>query len=872
MERARRRRPALLALVAAALAAFVLLALSGALPVLELLGLERLRLGGGPGEGPAGTAPEAAAGGAGSEASGPRLQGRAGELPPEAPPEPAAPPRVPTASLSGYVLDEEGRGVAGAEVEACRPPSGPLGALGRGYVALLLGEGPAFVAPQDAGARATTAQDGSFRLSAAPQGAIRLRARARGFALGTVDHVLGPVGADTAVVLTLSAAGELRGRVLDERGRAVPGARVAFASPHPLEDFGGEPPAPPSLTDAAGHFGPVALARDEEVGLRVLAEGYRMLSRTVRAGAEPLELRLTPGVPVEVLVTYADDGSPVAGAELVLFEDEQPGEGQDEQVGARAVTDARGRARTRAGERLSGAMLTLPGEAPALWEPDDDEPGDLEGPRPLVWPPPSGVLPLRLVRARRLRGRVVDPDGRPVAGLHVVLAGLLGGVCTQVRTDAEGAFELRGRGGFGGWFGEALFVHGPAWRTQLVTPPPLPAGGRDPEPLTITVVPASSVRGRVLDAQGRPLPGARIGWQQELENGTVLPPRGDGQALLRRAPTFSGPDGRFLLQGLGDERVRLRARHPVFPDAVSGVVALVPGRIGEAGDLVCPAGGTLLVRLEDERGRPLARACLTAQAGDGEAARLHDGAWEGWWDDDGEPAPRRFALSDARGEARLTGLFPGKVHVEVRARGHLPWVAAATVPAEGAAELTLRPPVQRVLSGTLVDPEGRPLSGLIVRAVASPPRPPDLPPGSAGEAAEAAGGRACGGSSEPRELGVPGVLLRHAATTGEDGSFRFEHLPGTAVRLQVQHPGYRPLTLSLPEPREGLRVALVRHLLAPEQRERLRALEAEVAALEAALEEAGVDDPRRERLTRLHAEAEALRTGEPLVLEDAGPR
>ena len=70
-----------------------------------------------------------------------------------------------------------------------------------------------------------TAADGRFTIDVDP-GAFRLRAAAEGYAPGTVEVTVGESpGAE--IRIALSRGGQLRGKVLDSRGRPAPGVRVA---------------------------------------------------------------------------------------------------------------------------------------------------------------------------------------------------------------------------------------------------------------------------------------------------------------------------------------------------------------------------------------------------------------------------------------------------------------------------------------------------------------------------------------------------------------------------------------------------------------------------------------------------------------------
>lgn len=129
-------------------------------------------------------------------------------------------------------------------------------------------------------------------------------------------------------------------------------------------------------------------------------------------------------------------------------------------------------------------------------------------------------LVLRLGPATRsIRGRVVGPDGAPVAQAKVqILDGLVVGSVqcwaedaadgrydSAVSTDANGAFELGGLSArayrLGAWWDDA----------HVVVSPPIPAGSADVVLTLHTDDVRSEVRGRVVTRRGAPLRDAEVG-------------------------------------------------------------------------------------------------------------------------------------------------------------------------------------------------------------------------------------------------------------------------------------------------------------------------------------------------------------------------
>jgi len=249
-----------------------------------------------------------------------------------------------------------------------------------------------------------------------------------------------------------------------------------------------------------------------------------------------------------------------------------------------------------------------------------------------------GAYPDRTVllrRGRDLRGRVLDPLGRPAGGASIEL--FLGcGHGPAVRTAVagpDGVFTLPGVTPGEG----TLWIRSPAGAADYFNLGPSRALGDRPEEFLLS--PGATAAGRVVDASVDPIPGAIVrSWQEQ---------RGPAAA--------TGEDGRFVLEGVepgfgfqvfhpspvGDERthfdsgwvegvpivVRMTAAGPVEPPDETGTLVLRAGRADGK-----PAAGVRFdcVRLDDGSGDD----GVTSDGGDGEDApegeariRVGPGTW-----------------------------------------------------------------------------------------------------------------------------------------------------------------------------------------------------------------------------------------------------
>jgi len=271
------------------------------------------------------------------------------------------------------------------------------------------------------------------------------------------------------------------------------------------------------------------------------------------------------------------------------------------------------------------------------------------------------------------------------------------------RSDAEGRFALRlpspatlrrvavdagaTHGAFADWSGRRLH---PGGRLELDLR--VPAGG--------------TLRGRVVDAVGRPAPGATVRawcatrWDVERDD---APPEPDRE-------THTGHDGAFALEHVGRPFV-LEASAPglVGRKRLHGTIASGAELTGL--ELVLVPRGTIPGRVTDTDGAPLpgVRVSATCDVADpgGEVTEVPD-VYRA------RPAEAR-ALTDAAGAFALEGLAGSPHNVRVEHPGYRPW-EGKHAPENGPLTIELVPGLP--LAGRVLGADGRGLAGASVRAVA----------------------------------------------------------------------------------------------------------------------------------------------------------
>jgi hypothetical protein len=481
---------------------------------------------------------------------------------------------------------------------------------------------------------------------------------------------------------------------------ALPGARVRVFA---VEDDRYLPWAEVA-TDAEG--GAEVAAPAGEYWLLVDAPGRARRSEHVTAGgARARAFIVLPGAePLDVFVR-SGSGQPIAGASVLVRAGDELPHG--------ALTGADGRARLEhVGRRIESVRVSAPGydsalvnpssrrvqvtlSAPAaieiavhdpagqpareaevwisgidFWPPrkvsvEADDLAHIEGltrgsydlrARLGSWVSAAAGVTLELGERRRVtlelsEGRFVEvhvaagdePGAEPVADAEVTLVeGGLSPFPLSSRTGADGAVVL----GPVPPGNAVIHARADGFMSDSVPLPKLDA------PVTIALLRGGTLSGRVVDAEGHAIEGARLevvgndargrpiarqygssGAPRALSERSLgapppLVPMGElgvlagplpvpGMPPPRAAPSSAGVsdlDGNYRIDGVPPGQLRLVARHPDFVESLSEPVTLEPGGSKRV-EIVLSAGATLAGRLLDELGRPIARARIQALSG-----------------------------------------------------------------------------------------------------------------------------------------------------------------------------------------------------------------------------------------------------------------
>ena len=593
----------------------------------------------------------------------------------------------------------------------------------------------------DPGRAVRTDGVGVFTLAEGVESVLSLGGAAPGHRPATLEATVG--GERPELALPPDAA--VAGVVVDPTGRPVAEAEVAARATDRIDSSWEMDRSPRShaVTDAEGRFRIGGVEPGGSRELRVVAEGYAPAERIATAG-EPVRIALARGAEVTGRVFDAH-GTPAGGAEANLYRLPEGGAMRLETVDGERVSDA---------EAVAGAdgRFAVRHVPPGVYDLRVVAPGWAPHDLPSLEVADGGVVDvgrIDLAPAARIAGRVVDPEGEPVAGATVAVdrfayltsrvsrvSRVSSGNPRGVTTDAEGRFSVGGLAP-----GLAVDLHvstqGFRWKQVSGVVPPTE------EPITIELPRGVRVHGTVVDAAGAPVPRAVVESRIEIE--TTGP--GSASRGMSSTTTIADQEGRFDATGLQPGSLTLTVREPG-----GGEGGVVLARTVEEGDVLGP------LRLELVAGPAIEGTVLTGEGAP--AVGVPVSLVRSWSREGGTGSTRAETTTDARGEFRFSGIETGPSTLRAEGIGGVVAARDVVVGEEDVrVELRLEPSREPVIVGRVVTPEGRPLAAARV-TLAGPV--------------------------------VEGEVAPRSEWTDQGGAFRFDRLEPGRYRLTVTADAFAP--------------------------------------------------------------------------------
>lgn len=490
----------------------------------------------------------------------------------------------------------------------------------------------------------------------------------------------------------------LSGRVIDRVGSPIGGARVSLRYRElrgfivlDLEVARSARPLEEQRTGADGTF---AFELDPGLAVDVWAEkeGFSETVTIDRHAGQTLELVLGPGFRVHGRVTRESDGRPVAGATIKAIQ--LGGHAWNHRRDVQTDADGRYELRMPVSENVSLDVLPLVEQARDNLIVQFDGAGEAR-------------LDVQVVEGIEVVGRVTDAaTGRPIAGATI------GEGWTYRRTavsDANGVYRLTGFGETGVY---ELYARAKGFGQAVDSPELIDARRRR---LDFALKPARAARGRLIDAAGRAVAGARV----------AAVAKGRSSAI-DWSSAQSDADGRFTCVDLVPElRHALLVHHEDFatvtydfpPEEMST-------RELDLGEIVLAPPGLIAGRVLDAEGHGVASAALTLEGTNRDRRRLlADPALRE--KEVAEPyVSEREAYADEEGRFWFGQVAEGDYTLAAHDTGRAPLEGLVLTLGAGEqrTDVELVFAVGATLRGRVVDDAGLALGNVKVYAESEPPR------------------------------------------------------------------------------------------------------------------------------------------------------
>ncbi len=424
-----------------------------------------------------------------------------------------------------------------------------------------------------------------------------------------LDIVLRPGGVQvTGVVLDLTGGPIAKAKVTSTRGR-----------------WGRSVDGPPVETDEAGAFTLWADPGSTQVSAR--ADGYADGEATARAPGQ-VEILLTPESALAGTVVDARTNAPIAGATVSLEGSEwSPWSSGDT---ATVTTDAAGTFRIA---RLTPGRYSVFAKAEHGYGRTDGS--VLVGLGQSV----DGIV-IKAYPAFHVSGTVlVASTKEPCEAAWIEMIDTSQNESANLEQGEDKVW--RADGVLPGTYSINVGCEGKQSRAKYA---PVVVATKDVTGLVWEVDDGATVKGRVLDAVGKPVEGASV---------FARSTGGDARSRASYSGDLSEPDGAYVLAGLKAGTYKLEVLTDAGVAPTEGYPVEVPGLETITKDLVLAAGGSIAGTVTDETGKPVANATIMATSG---AQRMRFSGREN--------------RTDAAGAYRIEGLNPGTYRV-VATRGWL---------------------------------------------------------------------------------------------------------------------------------------------------------------------------------------------------------
>ncbi|MHC4930816.1 MAG: carboxypeptidase regulatory-like domain-containing protein [Planctomycetota bacterium] len=336
----------------------------------------------------------------------------------------------PSKYIGGLIVDEDGAPISRARVYAIVP-----GAKGEAKRYGAFGQSGRF--------RISNLEEGSYPIEVAPNTQNRWGASTVSFDVERSPPV--PTGTDN-LVITVSYGPEIRGRVLGPGNKPLGGVTVlAMALRAPKQEKkGSQPDVPRAITNGAGEF-KLRGVGEKEVELLAGGAGYMPTAMRATPGEGPVTIHMEKGEVIEGRI-LKPDGTPLQRHWFSISPLSKDVQARVNSWMSRGVQNVVYGSWGYAGKRTdSSGRFVVDGLWPGEYRlyvrtPDSVAPGT-------GFQTGTGAVLVQMVASLKIRGRMVDTQGNPVAskgGNQLYVSARRGEKWLQGgRVGEDGTFEIR---------------------------------------------------------------------------------------------------------------------------------------------------------------------------------------------------------------------------------------------------------------------------------------------------------------------------------------------------------------------------------------------------------------------------------------------
>jgi len=399
-------------------------------------------------------------------------------------------------------------------------------------------------------------------------------------------------GANGGITITLGGGMRLFGSVTDERGLAVTDASVILgqAALGTLDDGA---PGTTSLISVGGAYEFMNVP-DGNYSLSVEAEGFaRVTIQQLNVAApDPLEVNVVLQVAHMIGgLVVSNVGEPIEGATVRAFSNTK----SKEKTITSTVSDE------------NGAFLfddVRSGEYALYFSADgfrNDHNRRVQ----------TGEMSLRqeLVPLPKIRGQVLDASGAPLRNFSVQLRTApsassitmsVQGTGVVVRNSKDGSFEIPASGSTGEFVVEAKNNrYAPSFSDRISV-----GADGDVDGVIVRMTVGATVIGRVIDADGRPVAGARVKTHDsEYTDDPFIRSLGEYPSRATEREVLTSREGEFEIRGLAPATYLIEVRHVDYASTTRRKINATEGGRSELGDLRMLSGATVRGRVNGPSGK-----------------------------------------------------------------------------------------------------------------------------------------------------------------------------------------------------------------------------------------------------------------------------